>query len=147
MWNAEINRYAIDFAFCFRSAIHVIIHLIFIGTKTPQYDREVIEGSFWLQISFFSASCAREYETWKQCQWIMRTLTWKHKIWGKNFVTFEAPLPSLFSMSLKPWGYVNWWLISGLSSFFKKLLSGFKITVKFVGVNQIRYKNGKESKW
>ena len=54
MWNAEINRYAIDFAFCFRSAIHVIIHLIFIGTKTPQYDREVIERSFWLQISFFA---------------------------------------------------------------------------------------------
>ena len=54
MWNAEINRYAIDFAFCFRSAIHVIIHLIFIGTKTPQYDREVIEGSFWLQISFLA---------------------------------------------------------------------------------------------
>ena len=54
MWNAEINRYAIDFAFCFRSAIHVIIHLIFIGTKTPQYDWEVTEGSFWLQISFFA---------------------------------------------------------------------------------------------
>ena len=27
---------------------------IFFSTKTPQYDREVIEGSFWLQISFFS---------------------------------------------------------------------------------------------
>ena len=33
----------------------------------------------------------------------------------------------------------------GIVKFFKKLLSGFKITVKFVGVNQIRYKNGKES--
>ena len=28
---------------------------------------------------------ARAYETWKQCQWIMRTLTCKHKIWGKNW--------------------------------------------------------------
>ena len=28
----------------------------------------------------------RAYETWKQCQWIMRTLTCKHKIWGKNWL-------------------------------------------------------------
>ena len=32
---------------------------------------------------FLFAKFARAYETWKQCQWIMRTLTCKHKIWAK----------------------------------------------------------------
>ena len=27
---------------------------------------------------------ARAYETWKQCRWIMWTLTCKQKIWGEN---------------------------------------------------------------
>ena len=47
--------------------------------------RKVIESSFWCKFISF-ASCARTYETWKQCQWIMRTLTCKHKIWGKNWL-------------------------------------------------------------
>ena len=29
---------------CFRSAIHMLIHLIFTGTGTPQHERKVIEG-------------------------------------------------------------------------------------------------------
>ena len=47
--------------------------------------RKVIESSFWCKFYLF-AKCARVYETWKQCQWIMRTLTCKHKIWGKNWL-------------------------------------------------------------
>ena len=47
--------------------------------------RKVIESSFWCKFISF-ASCARAYETWKQCQWIMRTLTCKHKIGGKNWL-------------------------------------------------------------
>ena len=47
--------------------------------------RKVIESSFWCKFISF-ASCARAYETWKQCQWIMRTLTCKHKIWGENWL-------------------------------------------------------------
>ena len=42
-------------------------------------------GSFLMQILSF-AKCARVYETWKQCQWIMRTLTCKHKIWWENWL-------------------------------------------------------------
>ena len=47
--------------------------------------RKVIESSFWCKFISF-ASCARAYETWNQCQWIMRTLTCKHKIGGKNWL-------------------------------------------------------------
>ena len=35
------------FAFqCFLSAIHALIHIIFIVTETPPYDREVVESPF-----------------------------------------------------------------------------------------------------
>ena len=47
--------------------------------------QKVIESSFWCKFISF-ASCARAYETWKQCQWIKRTLTYKHKIWGENWL-------------------------------------------------------------
>ena len=47
--------------------------------------RKVIESSFWCKFISFD-SCARAYETWKQCEWIMRTLTCKHKIWRKNWL-------------------------------------------------------------
>ena len=47
--------------------------------------RKVIESSFWCKFISF-ASCARAYETWKQCQWIIRTLTCKHKIWRGNWL-------------------------------------------------------------
>ena len=53
--------------------------------------RKVIESSFWCKFISF-ASCARAYETWKQCQWIMRTLTCKHKIWGKNWLCLRPYL-------------------------------------------------------
>ena len=53
--------------------------------------RKVIESSFWCKFISF-ASCARAYETWKQCQWIMRTLTCKHKIWGENWLCLRPYL-------------------------------------------------------
>ena len=40
-------------------------------------------------------TCARVYESWKQCQWIMRPLTCKHKIWGGKLVIFEALFKNL----------------------------------------------------
>ena len=45
--------------------------------------RKVIESSFLCKFVSF-ACCARVYETWKQYQWIMRTLACKHKLWGKK---------------------------------------------------------------
>ena len=35
---------------------------------------------------YLFAKCARVYETWKQCQWMLRTLTCKHKIWVENWL-------------------------------------------------------------
>ena len=35
---------------------------------------------------YLFVNCARAHETWKQCQWIMWTLTGKHKIWGENWL-------------------------------------------------------------
>ena len=46
---------------------------------------KVIESSFWCKFIYFFAKCARAYDSWKQCQWIIKTLTCKHKIWGKNW--------------------------------------------------------------
>ena len=56
--------------------------------------------SFW---RFFSESGQASYlmqiyafETWKQCQWIVRILTRKHKIWrGWELVIFETLFKSL----------------------------------------------------
>ena len=47
--------------------------------------RKVIESSFRCKFISF-ASCAHAYETWKQCQCIKRMLTYKHKIWGENWL-------------------------------------------------------------
>ena len=47
--------------------------------------QKVIESSFRCKFISF-ASCAHAYETWKQCQCIKRMLTYKHKIWGENWL-------------------------------------------------------------
>ena len=53
IWNAEINSYVTVYLhLCFLSAIPVLIHLIFIGTETPQHDRKVFEGAF--ECNFFA---------------------------------------------------------------------------------------------
>ena len=46
---------------------------------------------------FLFANCARAYETWKQCQWIMRTLTCKYKTWGENWL-YLRPYLKAFSV-------------------------------------------------
>ena len=45
-----------------------------------------------MQVYFFFAKCARAYETWKQCQLIMRTLICKQKIWGKDWLYLRSYL-------------------------------------------------------
>ena len=63
MRDAEINRYAVLYLrLCFLSAIEALIHVIFIGTETPQYYRKVIEGPFECKL-VFCKRCARVYET------------------------------------------------------------------------------------
>ena len=54
-------------------------------------------------------------------------------------------LPSLFSMSLKLGGNINWRLTSELSSFWKKLSSSFWTTLKFIDVDQIAYKKSSKA--
>ena len=45
--------------------------------------------------NFFYKFC--NPETWKQCQWIMRTLTCKHKTWGENWL-YLRPYLKAFSV-------------------------------------------------
>ena len=52
--------------------------------------QKVIESSFKCKFIFF-ASCARANETWKQCQWIMKTITCKLKSSGK-ITSFGGPI-------------------------------------------------------
>ena len=80
----------------------------------------------------------------------MRTLTCKHKSGGKLAI-FEALFKSLpcfqCSWNLQRILYC-WWLISGLSSLYKKnLSSSFFNNVKFVGMDQITLKNCNKSSW
>ena len=60
-------------------------YIINFFTRLLAYSGDLTEGPFWCKFYLF-AKCARAYETWKQCQWIMWTLTCKHKIWGKNWL-------------------------------------------------------------
>ena len=54
MRDAEINRYAIVYLhLCFLSAKYAVIHIIFIGTETPQYDWKGIQGPFECKLLFF----------------------------------------------------------------------------------------------
>ena len=100
-----------------------------------------------MQILFFT-SCARENDTWKQCQWIMRTITCKLKS-GRKFTSFRGPIwkSSLFSMFLKLAGYIYWQITSRLSILLKNLSSGFWNNAKFVGMDQITYTNCNKSSW
>ena len=50
-------------------------------------------------------------------------------------------------MFLKLAEYIYWQLISGLSNLLKKLSSGFLKSAKFVGVDQITFKNCDKSSW
>ena len=70
--------------------------------------------------------CARVYETWKQCQWIMRTLTCKHKIWGENWL-YLRPYLKTFPIFNVLETCREYFLTIGLGivEFIKNLSSGF----------------------
>ena len=97
---------------------------------------------------FFFAKCACTYETWKQCQWIMRTLTCKHKIWGKNLVYLRAYLKafSVFNVIETCRVYL---LATDLVivKFMKKIIEPFLENAKIVGMEQITCKNCNRSSW
>ena len=100
-----------------------------------------------MQIYLF-ASCARANDTWKQCQWIMKTITCKLKS-GRKITSFGGLIlkSSLFSMFLKLAGYIYWQITSRLSNLLKNLSSGFWNNAKFVGMDQISYTNCNKSSW
>ena len=82
--------------------------------------------------------------------WSNRELTGEHNIWGKIWHLKPIQWPSLISMFLKLGGNINRYLISGfliisivLFCFVFFNIKWFLIIVKFVGVDQITYKNGK----
>ena len=79
---SKINKYSILHDEPWRSPFRLSLLSV---TTSQIFLRKVIESSFWCKFISF-ASCARAYETWKQCEWIMRTLTCKHKIWGENWL-------------------------------------------------------------
>ena len=72
----------------------------------------------------------------------MRTLTWKQKIWGKKFCDIWSPIAFLVFNVLETLRICKLMINLGIVKFLKKIIER-----KFVGVNQIRNKNGKESKW
>ena len=82
-------------------------------------------SSFWCKfISFFK--CSRAYETWKQCQWIMRTLTCKHKIWGENW-SYLRPYLKAFSVFnvLETWRVYLLTIHLGIFKFIKEISKRF----------------------
>ena len=91
-----------------------------------------------MQIYIF-ASCARAYETWKQCQWIMRTLTCKHKIWGENWLCLTHYLRAFPVFNV----------LETCREYFLTidLGIGFWKNAKFLGIDQITSKNCIKSRW
>ena len=86
--------------------------------------------------------------TWKQCQWIMRTITCKHKIGEKiGYIWGPIQKSSLFSMFSKLAAYIYWRLISGLSNVQKNLSSSFLNNANFLGMDQITSKSCNKSSW
>ena len=69
---------------------------------------------------WFAFSCKQlssTYESWKQCRWIMRTFTCKHKIWGKNWLYLRPYLKAFPVFNVfETWAYIYWRLILGLSN-------------------------------
>ena len=109
--------------------------------------RKVIESSFLCKFISF-ASCARAYETWKQCQWIMRTLTCKHKIWGENWLYLRPYLKAFSAFNVLETCRVYLLVIDlGIVKFIKNLSSGFLKNAKIVGMDQITCKNCNKSSW
>ena len=92
--------------------------------------------------------CARAYDSWKQCQWIIRTLNCKHKIWGKNW-SYLRPYLKAFPVFnvLETWRVYLLTIGLGIAKFIKKISSDFLENAKFVGVDQITCKNCNKHSW
>ena len=87
---------------------------------------KVIESSFWCQFFFFVLKCARGYETWKQCQGIMRTLTCKHKTWGENWLYLRPYLKAFSVFNVLETCRVYLWAIDlRIVKFIKKFIGRF----------------------
>ena len=100
----------------------------------------------------FAFSCKQlssTYETWKQCQRIMRTLTCKHKIWGENLLYLRPYLKAFHVFNVLETCRVYFLTIDlGIVKFIKQNLSrGFLNNAKFVGMDQITCKNCNKSSW
>ena len=109
--------------------------------------RKVIGSCFWCKFISF-ASCARAYETWKQCQWIMRTLAYKHKIRGENWLCLRPylkafPVFKVLETCRKYFLKID----PEIVEFRKNLSSGFWKNAKFLGMDQITSKNCIKSSW
>ena len=108
---------------------------------------KVIESSFDANLFLF-AKCARAYETWKQCQWIMRTLTCKHKTWGENWLYLRPYLKAFSVFNVLETCRVYLLVIDlGIVKFIKNLSSSFLKNAKIVGMDQITSKNSNKSSW
>ena len=93
--------------------------------------RKVIESSFWCKFISF-ASCACAYETWKQCQWIMRTLTCKHKIWGENWLCLSHylrafPVFNVLETCREYFLTIDLGIVEFIKKFIKRFLEKYKI--------------------
>ena len=94
------------------------------------------------------AGCARAYETWKQCQWIMTTLTCKHKTWGKNWLYLRPYLKAFLVFNVLETCREYFLTIDlGIVEFIKNLSSGSLKNAKIVGIDQITCKNCNTSSW
>ena len=78
-----------------------------------------------MQILCF-AKVARAYETWKQCQWIMWTLTCKHKIRGKNWLYLRSYLKAFPVFNVLETCRVYLLIVDlGIFKFIKKFIERF----------------------
>ena len=109
--------------------------------------QKVIESSFWCKFISF-ASCARAYETWKQCQWIQRTLTYKHKIWGENWQYLRSYLKAfpVFSVLETSREYLLT-IDLEIVKFIKKFSERFFEKCEIVAMDQITSKTCIKSSW
>ena len=96
---------------------------------------------------FFFAKCTRAYDSWKQCQRIIRTLKETQNLGGK-LVIFETLFKSLPCFNVLETCRVYLLTIDlRIFQFIKKFIELFLENAKFVGVDQITCKNCNKSSW
>ena len=96
-------------------------------------------------ITLFIYRCVSLYQ---QCQWIMRTLTCKHKIGGKKWLYLRHYLKAfpVFNVLETFWEYLLT-IDLQIVEFIKNLSSGFLENAKFVDMDQITSKNCNKISW